>query len=449
MIGGLYKTTSRMAIAAAAGLYMGGMALAPAQAADLGGDCCADLEERVAELEATTARKGTRKTSLTVYGWVNRALLYFDDGIQSDVYSVDNSQAYSRLGVKGSANAMPGLTVGYHLQMSIESANMSNTGGGAGVSNIGAGGGLAGVGGDNADDGSTSVTAQLAFVYLKGAWGKVTLGKAAQPMAGITEVDLSGTKVVATARGIRWNNNFVVASGGVYDVGGLTWGNLALLRGHLGGTRRDLIRYDTPKIAGFVASVAWGEDDFIDGALRWAGTLGDFKIAAGIGYRGHNGTQTVVDAGGTAYLAGDAEDGNRSVLAGSFGVIHSPTGLNIHVAAGEQTDVVAAGLNDSANFWYIKGGIKQNFFGIGDTAFYGEYHQTNDRRCIGVAVTNNCSSEYNFWGLGVVQHLPNAASELYLGYRNYSATETGVAGVGVTTNYDDLDMVLGGMRIKF
>src|SRR5215831_8130585 len=32
-----------------------------AKAADLGGDCCADLEERVAELEATTARKATAR----------------------------------------------------------------------------------------------------------------------------------------------------------------------------------------------------------------------------------------------------------------------------------------------------------------------------------------------------------------------------------------------------
>ena len=31
-------------------------------ATDLGGDCCADLEERVADLDATTVRKGTRKT---------------------------------------------------------------------------------------------------------------------------------------------------------------------------------------------------------------------------------------------------------------------------------------------------------------------------------------------------------------------------------------------------
>ena len=39
-----------------------------ASAADLGGDCCGDLEERIAELEATAARKGNRKVSLEVSG---------------------------------------------------------------------------------------------------------------------------------------------------------------------------------------------------------------------------------------------------------------------------------------------------------------------------------------------------------------------------------------------
>ena len=52
---------------AAAGLLAGGMATG-ASAADLGGNCCADLEERIAELEATTARKGNRKVSLTITG---------------------------------------------------------------------------------------------------------------------------------------------------------------------------------------------------------------------------------------------------------------------------------------------------------------------------------------------------------------------------------------------
>ena len=56
------------------GLFVGGVAMPSAKAADLGGDCCADLEERVAELEATTARKGNRKMSLTISGQVNRSI---------------------------------------------------------------------------------------------------------------------------------------------------------------------------------------------------------------------------------------------------------------------------------------------------------------------------------------------------------------------------------------
>src|SRR4030042_1840277 len=54
----------------AAGLLAGGLSAGSASAADLGGNCCADLEERIAELEATTARKGNRKVSLTISGWV-------------------------------------------------------------------------------------------------------------------------------------------------------------------------------------------------------------------------------------------------------------------------------------------------------------------------------------------------------------------------------------------
>ncbi len=35
--------------------------------------CCGDLEERVAELEATTARKGNRVVSVQIYGQINKA----------------------------------------------------------------------------------------------------------------------------------------------------------------------------------------------------------------------------------------------------------------------------------------------------------------------------------------------------------------------------------------
>jgi hypothetical protein len=56
--------------------------LQAAQGADLGGDCCADLEERIAELEVTTARKGNRKVSVTITGYVTKQIMFWDDGTE-------------------------------------------------------------------------------------------------------------------------------------------------------------------------------------------------------------------------------------------------------------------------------------------------------------------------------------------------------------------------------
>src|ERR671922_2769263 len=64
MNGALLRTTSAFAIAAAAGLFATYATSASAADLGVGGSCCADLEERVAELEATTARKGNRKLNL-------------------------------------------------------------------------------------------------------------------------------------------------------------------------------------------------------------------------------------------------------------------------------------------------------------------------------------------------------------------------------------------------
>jgi hypothetical protein len=55
MVGGL-SPQFRVLIAIGATALVGALTHAPARAADLGGDCCADLEERVAELEAMTVR---------------------------------------------------------------------------------------------------------------------------------------------------------------------------------------------------------------------------------------------------------------------------------------------------------------------------------------------------------------------------------------------------------
>src|SRR4029078_5455385 len=75
----------------AAGLLVGGLSAGSASAADLGGNCCADLEERIAELEATTARKGNRKVSLTISGWVGEQVMYWDNDNPNPLFNEKNT----------------------------------------------------------------------------------------------------------------------------------------------------------------------------------------------------------------------------------------------------------------------------------------------------------------------------------------------------------------------
>ena len=127
MIGGLLKSTSRVALFAAAGLLVGGVAMPSAKAADLGGDCCADLEERVAELEATTARKGNRKMSLTITGQVHRLVLWWDDGHSSRTYyGIDSTNSSSRFSLLGSAKINPKVSMGFEIMIEIEAGGTSS-----------------------------------------------------------------------------------------------------------------------------------------------------------------------------------------------------------------------------------------------------------------------------------------------------------------------------------
>ena len=122
MIGGLRGAASRLALAVIVSAIGAAIfAQKPAKAADLGGDCCADLEERVAELEATTVRKGNKKVSITLYGKMNRAVMWWDDGAESNTYSVDNSYESSRFGIKGSAKIGGDWSGGYRIEAEVRS----------------------------------------------------------------------------------------------------------------------------------------------------------------------------------------------------------------------------------------------------------------------------------------------------------------------------------------
>ena len=101
-------------------------------------------------------------------------------------------------------------------------------------------------------------------------------------------------------------------------------------------------------------------------------------------------------------------------------------------------DVDAAALPSNGddfetNAFYIKLGIQRRFNALGQTAFYGEYGNSDLD-----SVVDANDEDMDFFGVGMVQLISAAATELYIGYRHIEDSDD-----------DEIDYVMMGARIKF
>ena len=432
MFGGLFRTTSLAALLAA-GLVYGG---ASAQAADLGGDCCADLEERVAELEATTARKGNRKVSLEVSGQVNEMVFYWDDGVESNVYQATNTFSSSRFRMKGGAKINDEWSAAYLIEIDFEGAI------GDGVDQ-----GLPGPAGTQGDDATRQPRLRHSAWQLKSKrLGNIWVGQYSFATDDITAaVDVAG---IGTAAAANMNSS---AGAGLFhrnSNGTLTNTRLNAFWQFLDTDRQNIIRYDSPTLAGFTLSAAWGEDDVWDVALRYAGEFNGIKMAAALGYYEDR------DESSAAIVRNGASQ-NFDDIRAAASVLHEPTGLFVNGAyIHREFDNVALG---DVTYWYLASGISRKFFPIGKTAIWGEYAEidgpldgnivTADNNFAGLAVgATIIDSQQSHWGIGVQQYIDAAAMQVYLGYRNIEAD---VSTAAASTNFNDIDIVYTGARIQF
>ncbi len=431
MIGGLIKS-NRFATLAGSALLAGGLAVSPAQAADLGGDCCADLEERVAVLEATTARKGNRKVSLTISGWVTQQLLVWDNGDESDAYvGTSLNDLSSRIDFSGNAKIDSEWSAGYSIQISVKSDD--------------------GFTQSEADDDGAGDALVIEHNYMwiqSESLGRLSWGRQSQATDNLMLTDLSGVHSIFAANSVNFDGaSFGLQNGGVQS--GLNWTNISFCHtlgvgifGDCSGDRTDSIRYDTPTIAGFVLSAGWGEDDFYDVALRYAGEFGEFKVGAAIGY-----TKRDRDSGaGGGIVVGDPE-----YYQAAFSIMHTPTGL-FFVANGGIEEVSVAGHPDGEEF-YLKAGIRTRMNSLGATVFYGEYGKSDDAYAVGqddngAALGGNLltGSEMTRYGVGIVQEIDAASMSVWAKWRHHEGELDTAAG---NTEFEDLDMFIFGGVIFF
>lgn len=453
-----------------AAVSMLGASSMAASAADLGGNCCADLEERIAELEATTARKGNRKVSLTVSGFVHEALLIWDDGVERNAYVVTNEVARTRVRFVGDAKINADWSAGYLLELGVRSARENRVN-------------------QNTDDtvggGNVLDVRHSAWWLQNKTLGKVWLGQTSEASDGITEITLANIGTIATALPDQFSGfQLRRRDGGLSNVNyrNLFQGGANQLPGE--GDRFNVIKYESPTIYGFTASASWGEDDVWSLALRYAGEYSGFKLAGGFAYEEATDNSGTDERGGATPGGASTREHVRS-YGGSASILHVATGLFVTGTGGFRDDALRNQLfqntsggnplavNSRDYFWDIQGGIEKNWFGLGKSTLWGEYFQFRGGAAVGGAQftdnggIQNCStvapelgaaaqrclgSNINVWGVGFNQAIDAAALDLYVLYRH---TETNVT-VGNTNNVTlgranlrDFDSVEIGSVIKF
>jgi hypothetical protein len=492
MFGGLTKTSSRIAIAAALGMTLGGFAMSahPAKAADLGGDCCADLEERVAELEATTVRKGNKKVSVTLSGWVVKYGAFWDDGHENNFYVGDkHTTLSSHFTISGQATIAPGWTGGYNLTVEVRGGNA--------------------VGDDNQfNENSTNgvsldilgnTSALLSYMWIKSdKWGTVNWGELSQATDNVALLpDLSGTIIESNAvlfdgqaffirpKGARNSND--MSSGN----GDFTWGSVVNCLSAGGGIGADCngypengVRYDSPTFSGFSVSGGVYEDKVDDVAVRYAADWNSIKVSAAFGYSkvtdegctgnsssGGNCGGLVLQGGGGAPFQDFRRDADVWQVGAS--IMHVPSGLWAYGLWQQEdnngtqwksfnfnTDRITNSNANQTDVWFAKAGIRRTWTPLGATVIWGEGGQYRDMfngicgapgsvdrgstfceatiptgtfNKDGTNVTQNVlvtGSEVDRWGAGIMQEIDSAAMHVWFNWQHLEVNLDAV-------NFDD------------
>ncbi|MBS0237993.1 MAG: porin [Proteobacteria bacterium] len=458
-----------------------------AVAADLGGNCCADLEERIAELEATTARKGNRKVSLTITGWVANQLMWYDNGPASDVAVTGvGSTLNSHVTFTGAAQITKDWSAGYVLQLEVGTSDPLTAGNTAF--------GVEGPSGLHIvkNHGAfiiNSVDVLYSYWFMKSdALGKVSVGSIPQSSSHAAAlVDGSGSLIPANwapldgmAINLARNGRQLQLPNTGFPQGALMWcGSTQLpLAGDCNGVPLNGIRYDSPTFGGFSVSASWGEDDFWDVTGNYAGQFGGFKFSSAISYLQNHDTNNSPgfnDAVGLAAFNPIKTDAQYLQIGaylehvssgffvyGAYGKewnnnVYNPATIDAAFGAGAAAFVTAN--QPSGDNWYLKAGLREQWIPLGHTVVYGEYGKRSDMFQEALTLFGVTGSDLTQWGVGAVQEIDAASMSLWVNFKQYQPTLSGPGsptpagfnngGDSLTGKFDNINVITAGALINF
>jgi hypothetical protein len=197
-----------------------------------------------------------------ISGQINRATMYVDDGSTAKWFFVDNENSGTRFRFTGSNEFDQNWKVGIVWEVEMQSNSSDEV-------NMDTSGDLGGV---------TFKERKIEFWVEK--WGRLWLGQGDMSSNGTSEVDLSGTDVAAYSGVADIGGSFEFQDNGE-GIGVSVSGSRSNFDGL---SRKDRVRFDTPKFWGFYGSGSVGNSSIWDAALRYAGDFGWAKFAAAGAY---------------------------------------------------------------------------------------------------------------------------------------------------------------------
>jgi predicted porin len=336
---------------------------------------------------------GPGNIKLSISGHVNRAMNVVSDGKETKAYFVDNDNSESRINIVGTGKINEDLTLGSRLEVSISPNN-------------------AGIVSQVDEEAGDFFEQRWAEVSLDSKrFGKLSLGRGYSATYGTGSSDLSGTNVITTS-------TIADLAGGMFfrqsSDDSLTDITIRDAFNDFNGlSRKNRIRYDSPKFYGFHLAMSAISDDRYDAGLYWGGQ----------GY----GLKAVAAAG----IADLSEDDTDFQYSGSFSFLHEDTGLNLSLSAGgKKRDV-----QDDATNYFVKAGWLADLFSFGKSAFSVDY-------TLGENLPTDDDDGYSF-GIAAVQQFNDYGAELYAMYRLYSLDRD------VDADVHDIGVSSIGLRVKF
>lgn len=353
---------------------------------------------------ALEIKSGNDKVALQLKGHINRALMYADDGDESKVFHVDNTNSETRIGLYGKLAASDALTVGSNFELQWQ-ANPSDK-----VSME-----------EETIDGEFKE--RLLEIYFDSKnFGTLFIGRGDMNSDDSSEADLSGTDLAGNSGvtdaggGFLFHDKAAVPAADDAEQAGVTVKDVF---NSMDGTRKNRVRYDTPRFAGFSLGGSVAEEDMTDAALRYSQEFSGAKVE------------------GVLCWYNPGKTGDFSQINGSASVLFD-SGFNLTAAGGTRDmDEMPAG-GDEPVFMYGKAGyIFKQLVPVGSTAFSVDYGVFEN------AKKQDIGQKGTAVGVQLVQKLSDWNTELFSAYRTYQLEDDSKA------DYDDINLVLGGARFKF